>query len=248
MKEKILENKIVLITGSTSGLGSSILESCINEGAKIVIVSRRKEQLISIKNKYPKAILEYVVGDLAKEEILTKVSKLPFKYDAFVNSAGLIKLSPLGFITHQEISDLITINTISPISLCHKLFRMKRFNNNASILFISSINGVNIGHPAYSVYSASKAAISGFVKSLSLDVAKRGIRVNEIAPGFIRTNGTESLKGISLEDLEKDESKYPLRRHGKPTDIAEYATFLLSDKTTWVTGSTITIDGGLSIN
>ena len=138
------------------------------------------------------------------------------------------------------------INFFIPAQLSRDLLSQKKLNKAASIIFISSISGVKCSWIGNSVYSASKGAINGLVKGMALDLASKGIRVNSVTPGMIDTDFLkEGL--ISEEQLEIDRKKYPLKRYGRPEEVAYCVIFLLSDTTAWITGSNLLIDGGYTV-
>jgi NAD(P)-dependent dehydrogenase (short-subunit alcohol dehydrogenase family) len=127
------------------------------------------------------------------------------------------------------------------------LLKNKLINKNASLVFISSINGTTVGSKAHTIYAASKGGINGFVMALANEISKQGIRVNAIAPGMLKTNLMEGVKLIvSSDNLDEHLADYPLGI-GAPKDVASLSMFLLSDQSSWMTGQTIVIDGGYSI-
>ena len=138
------------------------------------------------------------------------------------------------------------VNFTAPVLMSAELIKGKKIVKNSSIVFISSISGVLTAGIGNSVYSASKGAINGIAKNMALDLAAKGIRVNCVNPGVIEThifdNGT-----ITTEQLEEDKKRYPLKRHGKPEEVAHAVIYLLSDASSWVTGSNLVIDGGFTL-
>ena len=154
---------------------------------------------------------------------------------------------PLKFINKDDFDKIMNTNLFSPFFLTQSLIKKKKILNDSSILFISSISGPIIGSKGNLMYSASKSAINGIVKVLALELAEKKIRVNSISAGMIYSNmWKEENNPISSEQLIQDSKKYPLG-YGKPSDVASLASFLVSNESTWITGSTIVIDGGFTI-
>jgi NAD(P)-dependent dehydrogenase (short-subunit alcohol dehydrogenase family) len=138
-------------------------------------------------------------------------------------------------------------NLFSPFFLTQSLFKKKKILNNSSILFVSSISGPIIGSKGNMMYSASKSAVNGIIKVLALELAEKKIRVNAISAGMVNSEMWKDTNNlISSDDLIQDSKKYPLG-YGKPSDVASLASFLVSNESTWITGSTIVIDGGFTI-
>ena len=141
---------------------------------------------------------------------------------------------------------MFRINVFSHIDLVRELVRQKKMNKGASVVFTSSIVGLYCGMAGQTAYGSSKAALAGFAKSLAIELAPRGIRVNTVHPGMIVTPMLDKLI-LSQEEYEKDLVNYPLGRYGRPEDVAYSVVFLLSDATAWMTGSQLLIDGGHSL-
>jgi NAD(P)-dependent dehydrogenase (short-subunit alcohol dehydrogenase family) len=140
----------------------------------------------------------------------------------------------------------MNVNFEAPVWLTQSLLKQKKVEKSASIIFISSISGVLCSYVAGSAYSASKGAVNGIVKALAIELAAKGIRVNSVNPGMIKTNILES-GAITEEQLQEDIHKYPLKRYGNPEEVAYAVIYLLSDASQWVTGSNLVIDGGYTL-
>ena len=157
-------------------------------------------------------------------------------------------MSPYKFITQNSFSEIFDINVKAPVFFTTMLLKKRKINNSSSIVFISSINGSCIGAKGFTLYSTSKGAISGLVKSLAADLSKIKIRVNEIAPGMIITDGINSIEeNISTSSIQEDMNKYPLGGYGYPDDVANGCVYLLSKASKWVTGTKLIIDGGFTL-
>lgn len=184
-----------------------------------------------------------VVADLSYSEGLNLlVNALP-QLDGVVHSAGVLKRLPLKFVTEENLAELMQINFIIPALLTRHLYKKKILSTDASIVFISSVASsfASLGNI---MYMASKGALNSFMKGVALELASSGIRANAIQPGMVKTHLTVL---ISDSEIEKDIDCYPLGRYGKPEEIACAVVYLLSDATKWMTGTLLTIDGGLTL-
>lgn len=243
-----LEGKNILVTGASSGIGRAIAIECSKMGANITITARNKERLNETL-KMMKASLSHQVinADLSKEEdINVLVDKLPFKLDGIVHCAGLTIIKPFQHFKDENVNEIMGVNFYAPLFLTRNLLKRKMINKDSSIIFISSISGVLVSAYGGSIYSASKGAINGLVKGIALELATKSIRVNSINPGMIDTDILSSGV-ITEEQLKEDAQKYPLKRYGKPEEVAYAAIYLLSDASKWVTGSNLLIDGGITL-
>jgi NAD(P)-dependent dehydrogenase (short-subunit alcohol dehydrogenase family) len=174
--------------------------------------------------------------------LVSEVSPL----DGVVHCAGITKTIPIQFVKEDDISSVMNVNFVSPTIITQLLLKNKKLNKGASIVFISSISGVYCSSVAESLYSASKGAVNGIVKAMAIELAAKGIRVNSVNPGVIETPiFSEGI--ISSDQLIEGVKKYPLKRYGKPEDVAYATIYLLSDAAGWVTGSNLLIDGGYTL-
>lgn len=237
-----LENKTVLVTGASSGIGREIAVLCAKMGARLIINGRKRERL-----KETLELLEgnghmLVVGDLTLlEERDALVESLPL-LDGIVHCAGIGHRLLCKSISESDVDLVMGINFKAPVMLQSTLLKKKRIKKSASIVFITSMASQS---PSYgnALYSASKGALISYANCLGLELASRQIRVNCISPAMVRTELI--LKdGISEEQLLEDEKKYPLKRYGEPEDVAALAIYLLSDASLWMTGSDLKITGG----
>lgn len=241
-----LANKTILVTGASSGIGRAIAIVCSQMGAKLFITGRNETRLAETFSLLEGEGHLQICADLINADELTKlVEELP-KLDGVVNSAGITKTLVLQFIEKEDVDDIMTINALVPIHLTRLIIQQKKLNKGASLVFVSSINGNNCAFIGSSVYAASKSALTGFMKAVALELAPRGIRANCINPGMIDTD-LLSHGSIGAEELEKDRLKYPLKRYGKPEEVASAAVYLLSDATQWMTGSSLLLDGGYTL-
>jgi NAD(P)-dependent dehydrogenase (short-subunit alcohol dehydrogenase family) len=189
---------------------------------------------------------EQIEGDLRESADLKRIIKKLPSLDGVVHSAGIAKPVPISFLTEEVISDVMGINFNAPLMLIQQLLKQKKINRNSSIVFISSISGTLCSSVGGSIYSASKGAVNGLIKGMALDLAPKSIRVNSVTPGMVNTK--IYADGVITDDqLQEDMKRYPLKRYGKPEEIAYSVIYLLSDASAWVTGSNLLIDGGYTL-
>ena len=242
-----LENKSILVTGASSGIGKEVAISIAKMGAAVILNGRNVERLNEVAKIINKNSTIIVSGDLTDSTtIKTLVETIP-KLDGLVHAAGIMRLLPFKFIASNDLNEMMNINFTAPTLLSLELVKKKKINNNASIVYISSITGSLIGSKANSMYAASKGAVSGMVKGMAIDLAKKNIRVNEVAPGMIETSGAFEIENVVSKDaILEDKKKYPLGTYGQPEDVANACVYLLSSASKWITGTKIVVDGGFT--
>lgn len=241
-----LEGKTILVTGAGSGIGRATSIECSKLGATMILVDINAETVKETLDMLANSELnhQFFVCDLTDDEALDElVAKVP-ELKGLVNNAGINKLLPPNFINRKDINKIFSINTFAPIFLTQKLLKKKKIVAGASIVFTSALAGVFSVSPANSMYSASKGAVNGFMKNLALDLAGKKIRCNSVNPGMIETDILRQ-GAVSSEEIEENKKKFPLGRWGKPVEIARGIIYLLSDASSWTTGSTLVIDGGV---
>ena len=243
-----LKSKFILVTGASSGIGRQIAILLSKAGASLIINGRNEGRLTETYNILSGSNHKMLIGDLSFKETQLSIAKEVPVLSGIVHASGIMRLLPFKFIKSEDLREMMEVNFFSPMELTFLLFREKKLQNAASIVFITSINGAVIGSKANSMYAASKGALTGMIKSMAIDLAKSKIRVNNIAPGMIDTEGASEIKNIVSDQAIKDDVlKYPLNSYGKPEDIANGCIYLLSDASKWVTGITLVIDGGFTI-
>jgi len=215
-------------------------------GAKVVVTGRNEARLQETHSLLEGDQPDYIVADLSVNEDVVDLGTKLSTLDGVVHCAGFTIPKPFNFLNREDVNSVIDVNFIAPIFLTQFLLKNKKINKKSSIVFISSISGVYVSYIAGSLYSASKGAINGIVKGLALELAAKGIRVNSVNPGMIETNILESGV-ISNDQLNEDKKKYPLKRYGKPEEVAYAVIYLLSDASSWTTGSNLLIDGGYTL-
>ena len=237
-----LSSKSILVTGASSGIGRAIAVACANMGAIVYITARNEAALnetISLMYDEKGVVIP---ADLTKQDDINRLIDALPQLDGVVHCAGVGSRVLCKNIGVEDIEHIFKPNTEGPILLQATLLAHKKIKKSASIVFIASraANAPSIGN---AIYSASKGAILAYAKCLALELAPRQIRVNCICPAMVWTD-LIIQDGLTKEELEEAQLKYPLKRYGKPEDVAYLALFLLSDAASWMTGSDIDLTGG----
>lgn len=237
-----LVGKTILVTGASSGIGRSIAITCSGMGAKVIANGRNfaKLQETSFLMEPERCII--MPSDLTDAATLTSLVVALPKLDGVVHCAGLGQRILCKDLKGINVDQVMDVNFKAPVMLQAELLRQKKINKGASIVFIASIASWS-GSVGNSIYSASKGAIISYANCLALELAPRNIRVNCISPAMVWTD-LILADGTDEEQLKEDEQKYPLKRYGKPEDIANLAVYMLSDASAWMTGSNVKISGG----
>ncbi len=239
-----LENKNIIVTGASGGIGNAIIKRLNEAGVNILASGTRIEKLEELKNNFKKIkILKFDISQSDKIEkfIEDATSELGGSLDGIINNAGITQDNLLVRMKDEEWDSVLNTNLSSIYRLSKSVLRSMMKSRYGKIINISSVVG-HMGNAGQTNYVASKAGITGFTKSLAQEVGNRGITVNCVAPGFIDTDMTKSL---SDEQKEKLLSHIPLSRLGNPLDIAKAVVFLASDDADYITGETIHINGGM---
>lgn len=245
-----LEGKTILVTGASSGIGMAVAIECARLGANLVINGRNEERLkvtfdaldVSLGQKHV-----MVGADLTTAEGIDRLISTKIAFDGVSSNAGIGISKPIKFIEKDELLNVLNTNTISHVILAKNLFRQKLLNKKASYVLTSSIGGTAVYAPGQTIYGISKSAVDSFVKYAAVEFAARGIRCNSVCPGMIETPMINH-DALTDEDKARDAEKYLLKRYGKPEEVAHLHAFLLSDASSFITGESIVIDGGNSIN
>lgn len=237
-----LQDKQILVTGASSGIGRAIAVACAGMGATLYLTARNEERL-----KETLVLLEgeghqIISADLTIASDLEKLVALLPKLDGVVQNAGVGSRILCKSIKEIDIKTVFTPNFQAPVLLQAALLNQKKINKAASVVFIASraAEAPSVGN---AIYSATKGAIISYSKVLALELAPRNIRVNCICPAMVWTD-LILQDSLSKTDLEEAQLKYPLKRYGKPEDVAYLAVYLLSDASTWMTGSCVELTGG----
>lgn len=241
-----LINKTILVSGASSGIGKAIAIECSKIGATVILTARNTERLNETLAEMEGTNHKIITADLNQKEDIDRIINCVPNIQGLVNCAGLTINIPFQFATREKIESVMNVNFYASSEITRQLIKTKKIGNGASIVFISSISGILCSAVTGSIYSASKGAINGLVKGMALDLAPKNIRVNCVNPGMVHTN-IFSEGVITEEQLQEDIKKYPLKRYGKPEEVAYAVIYLLSDASTWTTGSNIIIDGGYTL-
>lgn len=241
-----LSGKTILVTGASSGIGKAAAIECSKMGAKVIITARNETRLLQTLSELDGKGHQMFLCDLSSEfEIDQMVTKLP-EIQGLINNAGYTRILPVQFINSEEINSILQVNTVAPMILLQKLLKKKKLKKGASVVFTSSMAGLGCSTVGNSMYTASKGAISAFIRCVALELAPKNIRVNAICPAMVNTGILDSGV-VTKEQLEEDLKNYPIGRFGKPNDIAWAMIYLLSDASSWITGDNLVIDGGVTL-
>lgn len=237
-----LEGKTIMVTGASSGIGRGIAVACSKMGASVTINGRNEKKLqetLSLMDGTDNSIL---IGDLTDIKGLgILVSSLP-KLDGIVHCAGIGSRVLCKNIVEEDVIQTMDANFMAPVMLQTEILKQKKINKGSSIVFIASMSNESPS-TGNALYAASKGALISYANCLQLELAPRMIRVNCISPAMVWTD-LIFKGGLTEEELHEDELKYPLKRYGTPEDIANLAIYLLSDASSWMTGSNLKITGG----
>tara|TARA_Y100001970_G_scaffold113465_1_gene141480 strand:+ start:763 stop:1464 length:702 start_codon:yes stop_codon:yes gene_type:complete len=230
-----MENKKVLITGANRGIGKGIAQSLLSSGFQILATSRKIENFDFNHENLTKASLD--IGDTNAVAEFQKVVE-EFNPSILINNAGITKDNLFLRMTEDDWNEVINTNLTGVFRVTKLVAKGMLKQRWGRVINISSIAGI-MGNPGQTNYSASKAAVDAFTRSLAKELGSRNITVNSIAPGFIETDMTEGILDKSIID------KIPLKRAGTVEDITSLVNFLCSDESNYITGQTLVVDGGL---
>lgn len=246
----LLENKTALITGAAKGIGKAIALRFAREGADIAFTyltsetaameTRRELEACGVKVLAIRSdATDFEGASKVVEQVLSEFSRI----DILVNNAGITRDGLMMRMDEAQWDIVIAANLKSAFNYIHAVLPSMLRNRCGSIVNISSVVGIH-GNAGQSNYAASKAGLIGLAKSVAMEVGSRGVRVNVVAPGFIRTDMTAAMPA---ETLQAWEARIPLRRGGTPQDVAQACLFLASDMASYVTGQVIAVDGGIAM-
>jgi NAD(P)-dependent dehydrogenase (short-subunit alcohol dehydrogenase family) len=240
-----LEGRTILVTGASSGLGRQIALSCAEMGARLVISGRDQTRLDATLGELAGNGHRRIAAELTDPAQLQRLAEEAQTLNGVVHCAGISRLAPIRMASSNHLSEVWKINYEAPILLTQRLIGKNQVAPEGSILFLSSIAAF-IGVAGVGVYSGSKAALIATMRCLAMEVVRRKIRVNCLAPALVETPLLEATEKM-VADIEVTRSSYPLG-FGKPEDVANAAIFFLSSASRWITGTTLVMDGGLTIS
>lgn len=244
-----LDGKIALVTGGNSGIGRAIVRQFVTEGAKVVVGGRNPETLASLKEELGEAVVT-VQGDVreqATRAALLEATQALGGIDVLVANAGIAVPQPIQDVAEDWTRAMFDTNVWAPYFLTQAA--SNQLKPGASVIFTASIAG-ELGMPGMSIYSATKAALSSFVRTFAVEWAGRGIRVNGISPGPIATPIYDRMglpKEVVDEFATQLKGRVPLGRFGNEDEVAGIAVFLAGSDASYITGEDIRVDGGMRI-
>ena len=241
-----LEGKTILVTGAASGMGKATANMCAKMGATVVAADYNSTGMCETMSQLEgNGHLSFVIN-LADESSWTELINNTPVLDGVANCAGIANMNPFTYISREEMDKVFSINFFGPVLFTKSLLKAKKLNKGSSVVFVSSVDGPRVVHAGNSVYSAGKSALVGMARNMAVDLAPKKIRVNCILPG---TTDTPLIRtaNVTEEMLAEMAKKFPLKRFGTPEDMANGIIYLLSDASSFVTGTELVIDGGYTL-
>ena len=245
-----LAGKTALVTGGSRGIGRAIVQTLAREGATVAFVYRsnaeQANQLVKDLELDQREAIDFQADVRQKAEcdqIIEKVYEAFGKLDILVNNAGVIRDNLLAMMSEEHWKEVIETNLNSVYNFCHAVVKPMISARSGRIVNMSSV-AAEFGNSGQANYAASKGGIEGFTRCFATEVARRGITVNAVAPGFIETDMTVAVRNAAGDQILK---QIPLRRLGQPNDIANAVLFLASDEASYITGQVLKVDGGLTL-
>ncbi|MBB6365999.1 SDR family oxidoreductase [Xanthomonas sp. PPL568] len=238
-----LQGKTILVTGASSGIGAAVATLCARLGATLVLNGRDRARLQAVADALHGAGHRTIDGDLTEPATRTRLLEAAEHYHGLASCAGIATLVPFHMAAEQHLQQMLAVNYLAPVALTQQLLAKRRLASGASLVYVSALTA-RAAPQASAGYAGSKAALEAAVRTLALEQAKRGIRANCIAPGYVHTPMLDALGATA-----KMENKISLTPLGRidADDIAKGTVYLLSAASRWITRSTLTIDGGLSL-
>lgn len=242
----LLKDKRVFVTGGSRGIGKAIVTACLKEGAHVSYLSTKESPFHTEMEEVASSAgttLKWYQGNVTNEEQIVKIMEELTKegIDVVVNNAGIERDGLVFRMTMEQWQQVLDVNLTGAFVVAREASRAMIRQRKGSIINMASVIGL-MGNAGQTNYAASKAGLIGFTKALAKETAKRGVRVNAIAPGFIKTDMTDKLKDDIKESIK---AQIPMNELGNPEDIANAVLFLASDMASYVTGQVLTVDGGM---
>ena len=242
-----LKGKTILVTGASSGIGAATAVECSKMGANVIVTGRNEERL---KKTFDHLDISFganhlmIIADLADETSVNSLVEQTGILDGVVNNAGVNRVKPVTFIKQDDFDYVFQSNAWAAVNLTRLLCRKKKLKKNSSIVFTSSVSAF-FNAPGRALYAGSKAALTAFMRSFAVELSEKGIRANAVHPGLVETKLI--AENLTEEELQNNIREYPLKRFGKPEDVAWAIIYLLSDASAWVTGTSMIVDGGFML-
>ena len=245
-----LAGKIALVTGGSRGIGKAVVWALAREGAKVAFAYRSSSEaaeklMADLKSDQHEAAAYQADVRHKKDadDVVARVLDQWEKIDILVNNAGVIRDCLLATMSEDQWQEVLETNLTGVYHFCRAVTRPMMSARFGRIINMSSV-AANVGNPGQANYAASKGGIEGFTRCLATELARRGITVNAVAPGFIETDMTAAVRNAAGSEIKK---KIPARRLGRPEDVAHAVLFLASDEAAYITGQVLTVDGGLTL-
>lgn len=241
-----LEGKNLLVTGASSGIGRATAVECSKMGARVIITGRNKERLQESFDLLEGSDHMQVVADLNDPAQLDHLLESIPAVEGMALCAGVVRMVPFQFVNESVLNEVFHTNFYAPVLLSQKMIKSKKIGKEGSIVFVSSIDGTRVSHAGNSIYAASKGALSSIARNMAVDLASKRVRVNCVLPGTIDTPMIRT-ENVTEEQLAEQVKSFPLKRFGQPEEIAHAIIYLLSDASSWVTGTELVVDGGYTL-
>ena len=245
----LLTGKTILITGAAGGIGSATARACLGLGASVILTDIREDALQSVAASLSDGLdsdrVRYFTADLTRPEELDALVAFCPQLDGLVCNAGVMKLTLTQFITEEELTRVQRINLNAPMLLTRSLLKKKKLGRGSSIVFTASAAGIYRVSIGNAIYATTKCGLDAFMRTVALEFGPKGIRCNSVNPGMVET---ALIGSFTEEEKERERQNYPLRRFAQPEDIANGIVYLLSDASSFVTGTALKIDGGMTLS
>lgn len=245
-----LDGRIALVTGGSRGIGRAIVEALAKDGAKVAFIYNSNKAAadevvaaLTEAGHEVKAIQADVKCKETSEKVVADIVEEWGSLDILVNNAGIIRDGLLATMDAQQWQDVIDTNLTSVFNFCQSVTRQMMSQRYGRIINMSSV-AADVSNPGQANYAASKGGVEGFTRCVATELARRGVTANAVAPGFIETDMTTAVVEVAGKEIKK---KIPVRRLGKPDDIANAVLFFAQESSSYVTGQILKVDGGLTL-
>ena len=238
-----IEGRTILVTGAASGMGKATALLCARMGATVIAADYNEAGLQTTLAELEGSGHMAFAINLADDSTWTKLLTDTPAIDGFAGCAGVANMNPFPFISQTEMDKVFHVNFYGPVMLVNQLLKAKKLQKGSSVVFVSSVDGPKVVHAGNSVYSAAKNALVGMARNMAIDLAGKKIRVNCVLPG---TTDTPLIRtaNVTEEMLAETAKQFPLKRFGAPEDMANAIVYLLSEGSSFVTGTELVVDGG----